>query len=55
MCQGRLDCVAFTSAPAVDAPHAGADALGAYDAMLAACAPIIATVVKRGYRLDIAA
>lgn len=36
ICQGQLDCVTFTSAPAVDALYAAADALGAYDAMLAA-------------------
>jgi uroporphyrinogen-III synthase len=36
VCQGQLDCVTFTSAPAVDALYAAADALGAYDAMLAA-------------------
>jgi uroporphyrinogen-III synthase len=36
ICQGQLDCVTFTSAPAVDALYAAADALGVYDAMLAA-------------------
>jgi uroporphyrinogen-III synthase len=35
-CSDQLDCVTFTSAPAVDALYAAADALGAYDAMLAA-------------------
>ena len=36
ICQRQLDCVTFTSAPAVDALYAAADALGAYDAMLSA-------------------
>ncbi|AYF98591.1 uroporphyrinogen-III synthase [Protaetiibacter intestinalis] len=36
ICQGQLDCVTFTSAPAVDALYAAADGLGAYDALLAA-------------------
>jgi uroporphyrinogen-III synthase len=36
ICQGQLDCVTFTSAPAVDALYAAADGLGGYEALLAA-------------------
>ncbi|HMR49514.1 MAG TPA: uroporphyrinogen-III synthase [Arachnia sp.] len=36
ICSGQLDCVTFTSAPAVDALYAAAESLGAYDALLAA-------------------
>lgn len=36
ICTGQLDCVTFTSAPAVDALYAAAEGIGMYDAMIAA-------------------
>ncbi|WP_262406213.1 uroporphyrinogen-III synthase [Protaetiibacter sp. SSC-01] len=36
ICQRQLDCVTFTSAPAVDALYAASEGLGAYDELVAA-------------------
>lgn len=36
ICTGQLDCVTFTSAPAVDALYAAAEGIGMYDSMIAA-------------------
>ncbi len=36
ICTGQLDCVTFTSAPAVDALFAAAEGIGMFDAMIAA-------------------